>query len=339
MKFRLLIIPVILFTSFVEVQYQLEDAFPNLPNFSSPVDFQNAGDYTNRVFIAEQPGRIKVLDDKVDISTKNSLNITDRVTSGGETGLLGLAFHPDFEHNGYFYVYYTAPNPLRSVVARYQVSLTNPDSADKTEVILLTQAQPFSNHNAGQLAFGPDGYLYIALGDGGSGGDPNGNGQNKSVFLAKILRIDVDHPEGVLNYGIPADNPFKGNTQGYKEEIYAYGFRNPWRYSFDPATGWLWCADVGQDLYEEIDIVENGKDYGWRCYEGNHTYNTTGCGDMSEYTSPIWEYGHNPECSITGGYVYRGPNQPGLTGKYIYGDYCSAKTWALSYDGVNPATK
>ena len=176
------------------------------------------------------------------------------------------------------------------------------------------------------------------MGDGGSGGDPNGNGQNKSTFLGKILRIDVDNPEGEMNYGIPTDNPFKGNTQDYKEEIYAYGFRNPWRFSFDPATGWLWCADVGQDLYEEIDIVENGKNYGWRCYEGNHSYNSTGCGYMSEYTFPIWEYGHDPECSITGGYVYRGTNQPELTGKYIYGDYCSNKIWALSYDGVNPAT-
>ncbi len=163
-------------------------------------------------------------------------------------------------------------------------------------------------------------------------------GKTNQLFLGKILRIDVDNPEGEMNYGIPADNPFKGNTEDYKEEIYAYGFRNPWRFSFDPVTGWLWCADVGQDLYEEIDIVENGKNYGWRCYEGNHSYNSTGCGNMSEYTFPIWEYGHDPECSITGGYVYRGTNQPGLTGKYIYGDYCSNKIWALSYDGVNPAT-
>ena len=321
-------------------QYQLEDAFPNLPAFSSPVDFQNSGDCANRIFVVEQAGVIRVFENRADVTeTKTFLNITERATSGGETGLLGLAFHPNYESNGYFYVYYTAPNPLRSVVARYQVSSANPDSADKnSEVILLTQGQPFSNHNAGQLAFGPDGYLYIALGDGGSGGDPNGNGQNKSTFLAKILRIDVDHPEGEMSYGIPADNPFKDNTQGYKEEIYAYGFRNPWRYSFDPVTEWLWCADVGQNLYEEIDIVENGKNYGWRCYEGNHAYNTTGCGDMSEYIFPVWEYVHNPECSITGGYVYRGPNQPGLTGKYIYGDYCSNKIWALSYDGVNPAT-
>ena len=340
-KLRIIISFVIFSVSFISAQYQLEDAFPNIPNFSSPVDFQNAGDNTNRVFVVEKPGRIKVFDDRTNVSsTKTFLNISDKViSSGSEEGLLGLAFHPDYIHNGYFYVYYTAPNQLRSVVAKYQVSSTNPDSADKnSELILLTQTQPFSNHNAGQLAFGPDGYLYIGFGDGGSGGDPNGNGQNKSVFLGKILRIDVDNPENGMNYGIPTDNPFKNNTDGYKEEIYAYGFRNPWRFSFDHATGWLWCADVGQNLYEEIDIVENGKNYGWRCYEGNHSYNSTNCGDISEYTFPVWEYDHNPECSITGGYVYRGANQPGLTGKYIYGDYCSNKIWALSYDGVNPAT-
>lgn len=320
-------------------QYQVTDAFPNLSSFSSPVDLQNSDDCTNRIFIVEQAGVIRVFDNRTDVSsTKTFLNITDRVTSGGELGLLGLVFHPDYENNGYFYVYYTAPSPRRSIVARYEVSLANPDSADKSsELILLTQTQPFSNHNAGQLAFGPDGYLYIALGDGGSGGDPNDNAQNLSTFLGKILRIDVDNPESGLNYGIPADNPFKDNAQGYREEIFAYGLRNPWRFSFDPVTGWLWCGDVGQGNWEEVDIIENGKNYGWRCYEGNHTYNTTGCGDMSTYTFPIWEYGHNPECSITGGYVYRGPNQPGLVGKYIYADYCSNKIWALEYDGVNPA--
>jgi len=233
---------VVLITSFSFAQYQLEDAFPNLPNFASPVDLQHAGDNTNRIFVVEQVGRIRVFNNSNDISSvKTFLTITDRVTSGGETGLLGLAFHPDYIHNGYFFVYYTAPNPLRSVVARYRVSSANSDSTDKnSELVLLTQDQPYQNHNGGQLAFGSDGYLYIGLGDGGSGGDPNGNGQNKSTFLGKILRIDIDNPEGEVNYGIPADNPFKDNTQDYKEEIYAYGFRNPWRFSFDRTTGWLW---------------------------------------------------------------------------------------------------
>ncbi len=181
---------VVLLTSFSFAQYQLEDAFPNLPDFTSPVDLQNAGDNTNRIFIVEQIGRIKVFSNSNDISSvKTFLTITDRVTSGGETGLLGLAFHPDYVHNGYFFVYYTAPNPLRSVIARYQVSSTNLDSVDKnSELVLLTQDQPYQNHNGGQLAFGPDGYLYIGLGDGGSGGDPNGNGQNKSAFLRKNFK-------------------------------------------------------------------------------------------------------------------------------------------------------
>lgn len=197
-KLRIIFNYFIFFTSFTTAQYQLTDAFTNLPSFSSTVDLQNAGDNTNRVFVVEKPGRIKVFDNSPDVSsTKTFLNISDQViSSGGEEGLLGLAFHQDYIHNGYFYVYYTAPDQLRSVVARYQVSSANPDSAgNSSELILLTQVQPFSNHNAGQLAFGPDGYLNIGFGDGGSSGDPNDNGQNKSVFLGKILRIDVDnHP-------------------------------------------------------------------------------------------------------------------------------------------------
>ncbi len=325
---------------FGQPQYEVTDAFPNLPGFSSPIDFQNAGDCTNRIFVVERSGIIKVFTNNPAVtSTKTFLNITDRVTSGSELGLLGLAFHPDYENNGYFYVNYTAPSPRRSVISRFSVSTTNPDSADKnTEIILFTQEQPYSNHNGGQISFGPDGYLYIALGDGGSGGDPENHAQTLTDLLGKILRIDVDNPESQLNYGIPADNPFKDNTAGYREEIYAWGLRNPWRFSFDPETGWLWCGDVGQGTWEEINIVENGKNYGWRCYEGNHTYNTSGCLDSSNYTFPVWEYPHNPECSITGGFVYRGPNQPGLLGKYIYADYCSGKIWALTYDGINPAT-
>ncbi|MDO8549843.1 MAG: PQQ-dependent sugar dehydrogenase [Ignavibacteria bacterium] len=335
----LLTVLILLFFTDSIAQYQLTNAFPNLPNFSSPVDLQNPGDCTNRLFVVEQAGIIKVFENRADVSTvKTFLNITDRVTSGGELGLLGLAFHPDYENNGYFYVNYTAPSPLRTVISRFQVSATNPDSADKnTELILFTQSQPFSNHNGGQTSFGPDGYLYIALGDGGSGGDPQNHAQTLTDLLGKISRIDVDNPEPPLNYGIPADNPFKDNTAGYREEIYAYGLRNPWRFSFDPVTGWLWCGDVGQNAWEEIDIIQNGKNYGWRCYEGNHPYNTAGC-NAPEYIYPVWEYPHSPECSVSGGFVYRGPNQPGLIGKYIYADYCSDKIWALTYDGVNPPT-
>ncbi|MEJ5263166.1 MAG: PQQ-dependent sugar dehydrogenase [Ignavibacterium sp.] len=317
-------------------QYNFQEAFPNL-TFSNPLYLDHAGDGSNRIFVVEQAGRIKVFPNNSSVTTtKLFLDITDRVTSGGETGLLGLAFHPNYENNGYFYVNYTAPNPLRTVVSRFQVSPTNPDSADKnTEQILLTFNQPYSNHNGGCIAFGPDGYLYIATGDGGSGGDPQNNAQNITNLLGKILRIDVDNPQAPLNYGIPTTNPFFDSTNtSIRKEIYAYGLRNPWRMSFDPVTGWLWAADVGQSNWEEIDIITNGGNYGWRCYEGNHAYNTSGCNGT--YIFPVWEYSHTLGISVTGGYVYRGQNVPELYGKYIYGDYGSRRVWSLLYDGVNP---
>lgn len=321
-------------------QYILQDAFPNL-SFNNPVDLQHANDGTNRLFVVSQHGLIYVFENISDASSaKTFLDIRDKVIAGGELGLLGLAFHPDYENNGYFYVNYTASNPLRSVVARYSASITNPNSAyKKSERILFQVNQPYRNHNGGQLAFGPDGYLYIALGDGGSAGDPQNNGQNQSSFLGKILRIDVNCTSGNRNYCIPPDNPFVGNTKGFKEEIYAYGLRNPWRFSFDPATGWLWAGDVGQGLWEEIDTIEKGKNYGWRIMEGNHCYHDSPC-NTSGLTLPIWEYGHDNQggCSVTGGYVYRGEKFPGLYGKYLYGDYCSGRIWTLKYDGVNPAT-
>lgn len=317
-------------------QYNFEIAFPNL-NFSSALDLQNAGDGSNRLFAAERAGIIKVFtNDQNTSTTKQFLNITDRVTSGGETGLLGFAFHPNYETNGYFYVNYTAPSPLRTVISRFQVSSLNPDSADKnTETILLVYNQPFSNHNGGCVAFGPDGYLYIASGDGGSGGDPQNNAQNITNLLGKIIRIDVNNPQPPLNYGIPPGNPFVDSTNvNIRKEIYAWGLRNPWRMSFDSVSGWLWAADVGQNNWEEIDIIQNGKNYGWRCYEGNAPYNTFGCSGTYEF--PVWEYSHSLGFSVTGGYVYRGQNVPELYGKYIYGDYVSTRVWALQYDGINP---
>ncbi|BDQ01594.1 PQQ-dependent sugar dehydrogenase [Ignavibacterium sp.] len=333
----LIITLLLLLTIRIDAQYNFQIAFPNL-TFTSPVDLQNSGDGTNRLFVVEQAGRIKVFPNNSSATTsKTFLDITDRVTSGGETGLLGLAFHPNYEANGYFYVNYTAPSPLRTVISRFQVT-SNPDSADKnSELILLTFNQPYSNHNGGCVAFGPDGYLYIATGDGGSGGDPQNNAQNITNLLGKILRIDVNNPQLPLNYGIPPTNPFADSTNSsIRKEIYAYGLRNPWRMSFDAVTGWLWAADVGQNQWEEIDIISNGGNYGWRCYEGNHPYNTSGCNGT--YIFPIWEYSHSDGISVTGGYVYRGQNVPELYGKYIYGDYGSRKVWSLLYDGVNPPT-
>jgi hypothetical protein len=322
-----------------EAQVLLQPAFPNL-SFNNPLDLQHPEDGTDRIFVVTQSGVIYVFNNSPSVtSAKVFLDISDRVISGGELGLLGLAFHPNYKNNGYFYVNYTAPNPLRSIIARYTVSSTDPNSADKnSEVVLLEVLQPYPNHNGGQLAFGPDGYLYIGLGDGGSAGDPQNNAQNRSVLLGKLLRIDVNKTSGGNNYAIPPDNPFVGNTSGYKEEIYAYGLRNPWRFSFDPVTKWLWAGDVGQNLWEEIDLIEKGKNYGWRIMEGNHCYDPpSGC-DTSGLTLPIWEYGHDSSGgdSVTGGYVYRGTGVSELYGKYVYGDYISGRIWTLSYDGVNP---
>ncbi len=327
----------LLIASNVSAQFSLENAFPNL-SFNDPLDLQNSGDGTDRIFVVERAGRIKVFPNSSTVtSLKTYLDITDRVSGGGEMGLLGLAFHPDYENNGYFYVNYTVSNPRKTRISRFKVSSENPDSADKnSELILLTFNQPFSNHNGGWIGFGPDdGYLYIGTGDGGSGGDPQNNGQSIVTFLGKILRIDIDNQDPGLEYAIPLDNPFADSTGSIVKEIYAWGLRNPWRSSFDPVTGWLWSADVGQNAWEEIDIIENGKNYGWRCYEGNHPFNLSGC-DFPEYIFPIWEYSHGLGCSVTGGYVYRGPTVPELTGKYIYADYCTRTVWSLEYDGINP---
>ncbi len=280
---------------------------------------------------------IYVFENLKNVTTANIfLDIRDRVLFGGEQGLLGFAFHPNFTENGYFYVDYTADNPRRTVIARYSVVQNNLNEADKnSEEVLLEVEQPYSNHNGGQIAFGPDGYLYIALGDGGSAGDPLGNGQNRSTLLGSILRIDVDSTSAGMNYGVPSDNPFVDNTEGYREEIYAYGLRNPWRFSFDPVTGWLWAGDVGQNRREEIDIIEKSKNYGWNIMEGSLCYSPPENCDQTGLYLPIWDYSHDQGYSITGGFVYRGSELTELIGSYIYGDYGSGRIWALSYDGVN----
>jgi glucose/arabinose dehydrogenase len=313
--------------------YLVDFAFPNLV-FNQPVGIVTPRDGTNRLFVVEQTGVIRVFNNSKTVADSNVfLNISNQVLFGGEQGLLGLAFHPNYAVNGYFYVDYVADNPLRTIIARYSVDPNNPTQAlENSELVLLEVNQPFSNHKGGQIAFGADGYLYIGLGDGGSGGDPFGNAQNRSTLLGKILRINIDLPSPGRNYSIPPDNPYSGNALGYKEEIYAYGFRNPWRFSFDSPTGRLWVADVGQDQREEIDLVEKGKNYGWNIMEGTLTYSS---GSQVGLELPVWEYNHTEGIAVVGGYVYRGSSLTGLNSKYIYGDYGSGKIWALQYDGVS----
>ncbi len=318
----------------VKAQLRIVNAFPEL-NFDAPVDIQTANDGTNRMFVVEQRGVISVFQNDSNVTAKATfLDISDKVLYGGEQGLLGLAFHPQYKQNGYFFVNYTASNPRRTVIARYKVSENNPDKADpQSELIFLEVEQPYSNHNGGQISFGPDGFLYNSFGDGGSGGDPGGNGQNLNTLLGSIIRIDVNTPTNTKQYSIPQDNPFV-NTQNAKPEIYAYGLRNVWRFSFDKVTGKLWAADVGQNLWEEIDIIEKGKNYGWNIMEGFHCYNSQQC-NQEGLEPPVWEYGHNSAggYSITGGFVYRGINAEEIYGKYIFADFVSGKIWALTQSG------
>lgn len=316
-------------------QIEIVPAFPNL-SFSNPVFLTHGGDGDNRIFVVEQPGRIRVFPNDPQVGNASVfLNIEARVNdSGGEMGLLGLAFHPNFANNGFFYVNYTtgSGSQRRTVISRFSTSASNSNLGDQnSELILIEFSQPFTNHNAGMVAFGPDGFFYIATGDGGGGGDPFDNGQDRTNFLGKILRIDVDNPQGELNYGIPSDNPFAGNLKNFREEIWAYGLRNPWRFSFDFPTAQLWAGDVGQGRLEEVDLIEKGGNYGWRIMEGSDCFNPANC-NPGGLAQPIVEYNHNFGCSITGGYVYRGSFRPELTGAYIYGDFCSGRIWLLRYE-------
>ena len=292
-------------------------------NLENPLFLTHAGDGTARLFVVEQPGRIRILDQGVLIPSP-FLDITDRVLSGGERGLLGLAFHRDFRRNGRLFVNYTRKPDGATVVAEYRRD-SSPNDASREERLLLVVSQPYANHNGGMMAFGPDGYLYIGLGDGGSGGDPGNFAQNPNELLGKILRIDVDHGDP---YGIPPDNPFA--VRGGRPEIYALGLRNPWRFSFDSKTGDLWAADVGQKKWEEVDLIVRGGNYGWRVMEGAHCYSPPFFCETKQSIAPILEYGHdNGRCSITGGYVYRG-RAASLAGRYLYGDYCSGEIFLLS---------
>ncbi len=313
-----------------------------------PVGLVNAGDGTGRLFVVQQRGKIlaysaayQLLGTVLDISSLTTCG--DPAIGCGEQGLLGLAFHPDYASNGYFFVDYTDANG-DEVIARYKVS-ANPNVANPASAaILLTVPDPFPNHNGGQLQFGPDGYLYVAMGDGGAGGDPGNRAQNPGELLGKILRIDVDATGAVpcgqsqpAPYAIPADNPFAGSATACNE-VWDYGLRNPWRFSFDRANGDLWIGDVGQNLYEEVDYEPSGGsggvNYGWRRMEGFHCYDPpTGCNNGG-LQLPILELPHSPECSVTGGYVYRGRLSPQLYGVYIFGDYCSGKVWGVTRDSA-----
>jgi glucose/arabinose dehydrogenase len=296
---------------------------PIVSGFISPVNFQFVDDGTGRLFVVEQAGRIRIVTNG-QVHEPAFLDITDRVGSGGdEQGLLGLAFHPDFETIPYFYVNYTDKQG-NTVIARFTSDGDRADPASEKDLLHIDQ--PFPNHNGGEVLFGPDGYLYLGLGDGGSQGDPYGNGQNTNVLLGKILRIDVDHGDP---YSIPSDNPFV--SSGGRPEIWAYGLRNPWRFSFDRLTGDLYIADVGQDIWEEVDVVTGnpgGLNYGWSYYEGMHPYSGQAPAGIN-FIFPVVEYSHAVGgCAIIGGFVYRGA-LPEWQGIYLYGDYCSGIIWGL----------
>jgi len=292
----------------------------------------------DRLIVVEQKGRVYGFENDSEIAIKNAvLDLSDVVLFGGgndEQGLLGFAFDPNFSTNRYVYVHYSAPNPRRSVISRFRWDVATDMAALDSEKQLLWVTQPYSNHNGGMLAFGPlDGYLYIAFGDGGSGGDPDGNGQNGMTLLGTILRIDVHPQDSADAYDIPLDNPFRDN-ENVRDEIFAMGLRNSWRFSFDRQTGNLWAGDVGQSRLEEIDIVEAGGNYGWCPFEGTERY--AGCSTTlpdSSFIPPIYEYGRAEGASITGGYVYRGTQMPSLFGTYVYGDFVSGSVWSLGYGG------
>jgi glucose/arabinose dehydrogenase len=312
-------------------------AFPNL-SFDDLTNLVQPPAEPRRLYVTERDGRIFAFEPRPDVAEADLfLDIRRQVsTASREEGLLGLAFHPQYAENGRFFVYYSVSNPRQSIVSQFSTDPANPHLADPaSEVVLMEIPQPFPNHNGGAIDFGPDGYLYIGLGDGGSGGDPQGHGQNAATLLGTILRIDVDSPEDDLAYGFPPDNPFVEHP-AVPDEIWAYGLRNPWRFSFDPATGDFWVADVGQDRWEEINIVERGRNYGWNIMEGEECFPPSTQCDTTGLELPIHVYsiagtGH---CAVIGGPVYRGDLMPQLDGVYVFGDFCSGTVWGLRYDGT-----
>ncbi|GAA4046593.1 PQQ-dependent sugar dehydrogenase [Flavobacterium chungnamense] len=302
--------------------------------FNSLVEIANAGD--SRLFVVQQGGLIRILNSNGTVNATPFLNLSTIISSGGERGLLGLAFHPNYTTNGFFFVNYTNTSG-NTVIARYSVS-ANPNIANTTGTILMTITQPFTNHNGGSIKFGPDGYLYIGMGDGGSGGDPGNRAQNINENLGKMLRIDVNSTVAPF-YTSPSTNPYIGVAGN--DEIWARGLRNPWKFSFNRLNGDLWIADVGQNAFEELNKIASplpntGLNFGWKCYEGNATYNTTGCNPANTMTFPFYQYPlySNGTCSITGGYVYTGSTYPNLQNKYVFSDYCDNRIRTIDNNGI-----
>jgi glucose/arabinose dehydrogenase len=325
-------------------QAQLTRVFPNLDNaFERPTTLTVAGNDDNRFYVVEQAGRIRsFVRDTAVTEAPVFLDITDRVLFDdlSEPGLLGLAFHPDYDANGFLYVNYITEEgdgPYRQRLSRFTrdgdatgdggAPIADPHS----ELVLLDIPRTGWHHNGGDLHFGPDGYLYVSLGDGRCCGDPDEVAQDRTSLLGSLLRLDVDHPAPGLDYGIPPDNPFVGNTQGWREEIWAYGFRNPWRFSIDCDNGDVWVSDVGEVTWEEVDLVVAGGNYGWDDMEGPACYEVPNC-NPSDYELPVWSYDHTVGFAVVGGHVYRGESIPALYGRYIFADWASKKLWALSYD-------
>ncbi len=315
-----------------------ERAFPRLV-FRRPVFLTHAGDGTGRLFVIEQDGRIRVFENRYNVETAGVfLNLRKVVRRRhNEEGLLGLAFHPDYATNGRLYVCYSASDPRRDVLSEFTVDSEDPDKADRaSERVIMEIPQPYGNHNGATVLFGPDGYLYLSFGDGGAANDPLGSGQDLSTLLGTILRIDVDRRDGKQPYAIPKDNPFV-NRAGARPEIWAYGLRNPWRMAFDPVTGQLWAGDVGQNKWEEIDLIERGGNYGWNIREGAHSFKDAEPPNQDPLIDPVIEYPQRAGreiigLSVTGGHVYRGSATPALYGAYVYGDYVTGRIWALRYD-------
>lgn len=318
---------------------------PFASGLTSPVGVYNAGPGDDRLFVIELRGRIRIVQADGTVVGTPFLDISSRVDSDeGEEGLLGLVFDPNYATNGFFYVNYTnTTDRRRTRISRFSVT-ADPNVADpNSEVILFTVDQPFSNHNAGDIHFGPDGLLYIPLGDGGGGGDQDNNAQNMGLLLGKVVRIDVNSGPGIASdckgqgtgeYVIPPGNPLSDGTNGACDEIWAVGLRNPFRSSFDRLTGDFYIADVGQGTWEEIDFqpagAAGGQNYGWRCFEGNHSFNASGCGANDAYTFPVFEYSHSDgDCSVIGGYVYRGTLFPALAGRYVFTDLCTGNFWDM----------